>query len=434
MVKKLLSVLTMFIFIFCCGCNQNDKEDSSSVISDIASGMEMVSSEENEDESLIKTNAAVGDVSTGMALSWNYSKVLDISDIKLYFSENADMSKAQAYIINPHTSIHIIKDFETEKEYFWYVQLTLADGRIEKSEITSAILGMTDGPYVIEIDGVGNARDIGGLMTESGRRIKSGLLYRSGEMDSTTSVKITEAGIKTAINDLKIKTDLDLRKPEQIPDTSLKEKVSPLGQGIKYINYPAMEYSIKGDNNESEIMRVFADINNYPIIFHCVWGADRTGTVAYLLEMLVGVNEEDRIKDYELTGSRDRYYGGFSSMVSNIDKNIAGKTAQEKAYNIFSENFGLTDMEISNIYNILLTDSAVYSSDSLKTPIVKENGVYEFNLIMRNSKSVKNVQYNSATVKFALNGSKLTIYGINPTKNSIGLITFDDGSELRFDF
>jgi len=193
-----------------------------------------------------------------------------------------------------------------------------------------------------------------------------------------------------------------------------------------------MEYSIAGDNNESEIMRVFADINNYPIIFHCVWGADRTGTVAYLLEMLVGVNEENRIKDYELTGSRDRYYGGFSSMVSNIDKNIVGKTAQEKAYNIFSQNFGLTEMEISNIKNILLTDSAVFSSDSLKAPISAQNGAYSFRLIMRNSKSVKNVQYNSENVKFTLNGSTITVHGVNPTKSSIGLITFDDGSELRF--
>ena len=37
------------------------------------------------------------------------------------------------------------------------------------------------------------------------------------------------------------------------------------------------------------------------VIFHCHAGRDRTGTVAYLLEGILGVSESDRLDEYELT-------------------------------------------------------------------------------------------------------------------------------------
>ena len=46
------------------------------------------------------------------------------------------------------------------------------------------------------------------------------------------------------------------------------------------------------------------------VYFHCAGGADRTGTLAFLIEALLGVSESDLSKDYELTsfdGSHDRY-------------------------------------------------------------------------------------------------------------------------------
>ena len=37
------------------------------------------------------------------------------------------------------------------------------------------------------------------------------------------------------------------------------------------------------------------------IFFHCTIGTDRTGTIAYFLEGLLGVSEEDRLRDYEMS-------------------------------------------------------------------------------------------------------------------------------------
>ena len=37
------------------------------------------------------------------------------------------------------------------------------------------------------------------------------------------------------------------------------------------------------------------------VFFHCAGGADRTGSLAFLIEALLGVSESDLSKDYELT-------------------------------------------------------------------------------------------------------------------------------------
>ena len=61
------------------------------------------------------------------------------------------------------------------------------------------------------------------------------------------------------------------------------------------------------------VMNAFINDPDYALYFHCRIGADRTGTLAYLLEGLLGVSEEDRYRDYEMTvffglDERTRFY------------------------------------------------------------------------------------------------------------------------------
>ena len=49
---------------------------------------------------------------------------------------------------------------------------------------------------------------------------------------------------------------------------------------------------------------ILADAANYPIVFHCAAGKDRTGVLAALILDIVGVERRAIVEDYVLTASR----------------------------------------------------------------------------------------------------------------------------------
>ena len=48
-------------------------------------------------------------------------------------------------------------------------------------------------------------------------------------------------------------------------------------------------------------MEFLADESNYPVYVHCMGGADRTGMIALYLRALLGEEDEEIHRDYELT-------------------------------------------------------------------------------------------------------------------------------------
>ena len=82
-------------------------------------------------------------------------------------------------------------------------------------------------------------------------------------------------------------------------------KVSPLGETVQYIrhNTPiyAKIFTDRGKGSTAANFKVFCDEANYPIYFHCIGGADRTGSLAFILEAVLGVPEKEIELDYERT-------------------------------------------------------------------------------------------------------------------------------------
>lgn len=133
-----------------------------------------------------------------------------------------------------------------------------------------------------------NVRDLGGWACDGGT-IKYGLLFRGGELAAEDrAVLVDECGVRH---------DLDLRG-----DVSLTQ--SPLGADIHYQRTAQNIYyhAQVNDTWKSNIRCIFNAIShNEPVYFHCTAGADRTGTLACVLEGLLGVSQSDIDKDYELT-------------------------------------------------------------------------------------------------------------------------------------
>ncbi len=366
---------------------------------------------------------------------WRYTDSLKVKSAQFLLSTNKDMKNAVVSDVKNNQTSFSVANLYTDTYYYWQVRVTTTDGKVRESKIAKT---KTDaGRRIIYLDGIKNVRDLGGITTKTGQKLKQGLIYRSTQIDFNNDdySPITKKGIEIARNVLKIKTDLDIRNASE-RGTSANNK-SPLGDDIKYINIPSKQYSdfyASTRENEGNIIRTFADYDNYPILFHCAHGADRTGTVAYILEALVGVENDELSKDYELTGWRKRIDDDFVNLTNaSLSKELSGNNLQEKTEYFLTEKLGLSEMEISNIKNILLTDSAIFKSDSLSAPVKRQGAVIEFNIDFRSSKEISSVKCGAVALSFQKTAKGVSI-DTSSAKSQVGVISFNDGSSLKFEW
>lgn len=149
-----------------------------------------------------------------------------------------------------------------------------------------------------------NVRDLGGWACDGGA-VKYGLLILGG--------KLAAADRDVLVGDLGIQHDLDLRGREgggsdDEPDMT----ESPLGSDVWYTRTQQYAwYALTPVATWQAYLRCVIDAVTHrePVYFHCTAGADRTGTLACVLEGLLGMSQSDIDKDYELT----TFYSGSGS-------------------------------------------------------------------------------------------------------------------------
>ena len=213
-----------------------------------------------------------------------------------------------------------------------------------------------------------NVRDIGGWQATGGT-ISYGKLYRGAQLDN----RIDATGKKVFLNDLGIAIDLDLRR-----NKTGESPTDVLNLGTNgYTNIQVLKFFDNGSGNTGDLyQKAIRDIIGWlsegkAVYLHCVGGADRTGTLAFLIEALVGVSESDLSKDYELTsfdGSHTRRRSDpgqgntdyILKYLINYLGQFEGSTINEKAVNWATTPYqgssipALTAGEISQLRNLLI--------------------------------------------------------------------------------
>ena len=182
-----------------------------------------------------------------------------------------------------------------------------------------------------------NFRDLGGHITNDGKYTKQGMIYRSARFNENNSEEalITGKGIKTVVDDLHIKAEIDLRMDTTNETGGITESV--IHESVQYYNLPM---TWEGDLlyvNQEEMVNLFdiiSDESNYPFVFHCSIGTDRTGFVAFILNALLDVKLENIYRDYLF--SNFGYIGGSrnSSTITNYVRRLYyfnGETLKEQA-------------------------------------------------------------------------------------------------------
>lgn len=205
----------------------------------------------------------------------------------------------------------------------------------------------------IRTESVHNLRDLGGWAGQSGA-VKYGIIYRSGHFDSITD---TDKAIMR--NVLEIKEDIDLRSAS---DAGAESK---LGADIMFLDVPMVGYTADF-SRIAQLKSIFTDIfaraaAGEAVVFHCSAGADRTGTIAYIVLALLGVSQSDIDKDYEITTmsfsntQSHRTSDLYKSMVTGYIAGLAGSTLQEKMVRYFINSLGFSTSEINAFVEDMLT-------------------------------------------------------------------------------
>ena len=244
-------------------------------------------------------------------------------------------------------SSYTFEHLYSNTEYFYRVTAFTNIGSIitKTGSFTTA-----NTPRILSISGISNVRDIGNWKTDSGKRIKQGLLIRGTEMDAAveSGYYLTNEGLVDMLEVFGIKMDMDLR-------AETLTSMDALGSRVTHKYYDMVMYGdIFTENGKEKIRDVFVDLanrDNYPIYLHCTYGCDRTGTICYLLEALLGVSRGDCLRDYGLSNLNIANI----QIVENGLKAYAGDTLKDQVES-YLLSCGVSEYQINSIRNIFLGD------------------------------------------------------------------------------
>ena len=196
-----------------------------------------------------------------------------------------------------------------------------------------------------------NVRDLGGWPCDGGT-VKYGLLIRGG--------KLAAADRDVLVGDLGIQHDLDLRGREGGGSDDEPDMTgSPLGGDVWYTRTQQYAwYALTPVATWQAYLRCVIDAVTHrePVYFHCTAGADRTGTLACVLEGLLGMSQSDIDKDYELTtfysgsGSdataRRRNESDWKGLINAINA-VSGDTFRDKCVHFSVGTCGMSMTDIN---------------------------------------------------------------------------------------
>lgn len=201
---------------------------------------------------------------------------------------------------------------------------------------------------LIALQGVHNFRDFGGWTTGNGECVVRDALFRSGHMSRTTPAD------RARISALKLEVIADLRQPRErqnepnaLPNPAPQVIMETADGG--HTEAPHLAFLRKGDLTKTSVRRymvsaykripverhhqsMFAGVFRHLIdqkctLIHCAAGKDRTGILAALILLAVGVEREQVFEDYLMTNQAV----DIDALLPGIAARIANETGEQVA-------------------------------------------------------------------------------------------------------
>lgn len=210
----------------------------------------------------------------------------------------------------------------------------------------------------IDLDGLANMRDLGGLPTRDGGRTVSRRLIRSDNLQDLTDGDVRrlveELGVSDVV-DLRTETELHLegdgplrrveslthhhhsllpaRPPESADEVAARALALPArepgSRDADFWSQHYLGYLAKRPDSVAAALRVVADARGAAVV-HCAAGKDRTGTVVALALDVAGVPREEIVADYVLSGERIEAIIGRLTDSDSIGPGLRGQALADQ--------------------------------------------------------------------------------------------------------
>ncbi len=239
----------------------------------------------------------------------------------------------------------------------------------EPPAATSGVLVNTDG-RALALQGVVNARDAGGYRTVDGHTVRTGSVYRTGELSKATESDLAALTAKhiRSVHDLRTSYEQQLMGQDKIPAGATAFHDDVIGQAPPQVMASTLSAGsdlyrafITAPGANEAFASVLRDIahNDGAVLFHCTAGKDRTGWTSAVLLSILGVDKDTVYYDFMLSNYyRDAKDGDAMNGVVSSALDAAFDQAT-KSYGSFDsyvrEGLKLTDADITALRAKLLS-------------------------------------------------------------------------------
>lgn len=252
----------------------------------------------------------------GKLVEWTpTSPTEEIAEILITASENSDYSNGYTFHPDERSATSfVIRNLLPERIYYYKVEEIRKNG--ETTQTASGAFRTVGQVRMIQVRNSSNVRDMGGWDTQYGVPVKYGRLFRSASLE-----RMNAEGRHDFVDNLGVLAELDLRH-------EVNRTTSCLGEDKDYLRLkhdPSLRsITQKNEVYAKDLRWITARLREGKAVdFHCAIGCDRTGTLAFLLEGLMGVSELDMCRDFELSTlslstKNRRLRGTLRGMIAHI--------------------------------------------------------------------------------------------------------------------